>query len=341
MKDLFSKCGFNCSRCAAYKKNAKTDEDRLRGSDGWKRYYNFRIRPDRMYCDGCQTPDAQKPVLLAPGCTIRKCATMNGARTCADCSAFQACMHDLFIFEADVDRKEIEARIGRPIPEAEYRAFIEPHEHLKHLDKIRSSLDPKDIVEPKILTVKTKVADFPDNLPFSKKENSALKALHRVLANLIATGGDTYAQQVVLKKRKQYLLRLLWTFGLYGQLKRKGGSHLALDSETYFSQKLAGNLSRVLLHFDMLKRNGVRCVHVPLIKEKSAKKEWLTPMGWLRKEGWYLKMSFTEKAGGTSALKALQRYSAKLNEAYGKKAFRYFQMADMRVLAKRIKQHVV
>lgn len=335
MRDLFSKCGFICSRCAAYKKNAKTDEDRQRGSDGWKRYYNFRIRPDRMHCDSCQTPDAQKPVLLAPGCTIRKCATMNGARTCAHCSAFQACMHDLRVFEADVDRKEIEARIGRPIPEAEYLAFIEPHEHLKHLDKIRSSLDSKDIGQPKIQTVKTKAADFPDNLPFSRKENSAFKALHRVLANLISIRGDTYAQQVVLKKRKQYLLKLLLTFGLYGQLKGKGGSHLTIDSETYFGQKLAGNFSKVLLHLEMLKRNGVRCEHVPLTKEKSGKKEWLTPMGWLRKQGWYLKMCFTEKAGGLSALKALQRYTAKLNEGYGKKAFRYFQNADMRVLAKR------
>jgi len=117
MQDIFSKCGFNCGRCPAFKENIKTDEDRQRGSEGWKKYYGFRIRIDRMYCDGCQTNDDEHPVLLAPSCTIRKCAIKNHVQTCAHCSEFNVCMHESKIFNPDINREKIEDRLGAPIPE--------------------------------------------------------------------------------------------------------------------------------------------------------------------------------------------------------------------------------
>jgi len=45
----------------------------------------------------------------------------------------------------------------------------------------------------------------------------------------------------------------------------------------------------------------VYCGHVSL-KEDG----WLTPTGALRKEGWYIRMSFDDMAGGTTALRALK-----------------------------------
>jgi hypothetical protein len=59
---------------------------------------------------------------------------------------------------------------------------------------------------------------------------------------------------------------------------------------------------------------------------------WLTPTGALRKGGWLMKMSFGNDAGGLSALKALQSYTARLGAEYDKRAFRYFSKADMRIL---------
>jgi hypothetical protein len=44
-------------------------------------------------------------------------------------------------------------------------------------------------------------------------------------------------------------------------------------------------------------------------------------------------LSFDEKIGGSAALKALQRYTHRIAEAYGKKAFQHFREGDMRVLA--------
>lgn len=82
-------------------------------------------------------------------------------------------------------------------------------------------------------------------------------------------------------------------------------------------------------YFESLEGYGVNCEHVPLKKEG-----WLTPTEALRKGGWFIKMSFGDDAGGASALKALQGHNAKLDGKYGKRAFRRFSRADMRVLGK-------
>jgi hypothetical protein len=77
-----------------------------------------------------------------------------------------------------------------------------------------------------------------------------------------------------------------------------------------------------------LGEHGVHCEHVPLTEEG-----WLTPKGALRKGGWLIRLSFNDDAGGAPALKALRSYTAKLHEQHGKRAFRYFSRADMRVLS--------
>jgi hypothetical protein len=225
-------------------------------------------------------------------------------------------------------RERIAARLGTPIPEEDYLAFVEPYEGIKHLDEIRASLGPEDIVEITKVSVQPRVADFPDDLPFSEEETSAFEALHRLLATVEAADGVSYARQAVLKKRRQHLLKLLWAFGRFGEFKEEGGPHLVIDSETYLAQKIHSGYSRVKDYCKALEGYGVHCEHVPLAEEG-----WLTPAGALRKGGWFIKMSFDDDVGGASALNALQSYAARLEEKYGERAFRYFSKADMRVLS--------
>jgi hypothetical protein len=182
-------------------------------------------------------------------------------------------------------------------------------------------------VEMTKVSVKPRVADFPDDLPFSGEKAAALKALHRILAAVGSADGISYAQQAALKKRRQHLLKLLWAFGRFGELKEEGGAHLVIDSETYLAQKIHSSYSRLKGYCKALEGYGVHCEHVPLEEEG-----WLTPGGALRKEGWYMKMSFDDDAGGASTLEALGSYIAKLDEKYGERAFRYFSKADMRAL---------
>jgi len=327
MRDLFSKCGCNCGRCPSYKGNLQTDEDRQRCSGGWHKYLGFRLSPGKLrLCDGCQTPDDENPVRYQ-NCYVRKCAVRNGIETCAHCSGYPCEDVPKVSLSTDV-RERTAARLGTPIPEEDYFAFIEPYEGIKHLDEIRASLGPEDIVEMTRVSVKPRIVDFPDDLPFSKEEMSAFEALHRLLATVGCADGVSYARQAALKKRRRHLLKILWAFGLFGESKEEDGSHLVMDSETYLAQKIHSSYSRVKDYFKVLEEYGVCCEHVPLTEEG-----WLTPGGALRKGGWFIKMSFDDDAGGVSALEALQSYAARL-ENYGKRAFRYFSQADMRVLLK-------
>jgi hypothetical protein len=327
MKDLFSKCGANCGRCPAYRENVRTSEDRQRCSDGWHKYLGVRLNVQRCYCDGCQTPDDENPVLVYGkyGCKIRRCAVFNGAETCAHCSAYPCeDVRTQFSFDSE-SRAKIAARLGTPIPEEEYLTFIEPYELHKHLDEIRASLAPEDIVEMTPVSVKPKATEFPDDLPFPQEP---FKALHRLLATVGTVEGISHARQTVLKKRRQHLLKILWTFGRFGKSREEGGPHLAIDSETYLAQKIQSSYSRVKDYLKALEEYGVHCEHVPLVEEG-----WLTPKGALRKGGWLIRLSFNDDAGGAPALKALRSYIAKLHEQHGKTAFRYFSRADMRVLS--------
>jgi len=147
------------------------------------------------------------------------------------------------------------------------------------------------------------------------------------------SGRGEFAQQGLLKKRKQYFLKLLWTFGHFGELKKEDGARLVLDGEVYLNQKLGGQYSTVVNHFQMLHEFGVHCEVVPL------EEGWLLPSGWLRRKGkgwdkgWLMKISFDDTVGGTAAMRALQSYTARLTQAYGQRAFRYFSRVDMRVLS--------
>lgn len=335
MKDLFSKCGINCGRCPSYRENLQTDEDRQRCSDGWEKYLGFRLSPGKLrLCDGCQAPDAENPVRYQ-NCCVRRCAVRNDIETCAHCSAYPQCEDvGMVSFSADT-REKTAARLGIPIPEEDYLTFVEPYEGLNHLDEIRASLSAEDIVDPtKPPPFKPKTVDFPEDLRFSKEETSAFKALHRLIKTINTVDADTYVIQERLKKRRQYFLKLLWTFGLFGELKEEGGLHLLLDGDIYLEQKLAGRYSTVVDHcFKALEGYGVQCEHVPLGEG------WLLPSGWLRRrgkgwdEGWLMKMAFDDGAGGVSALEALKSYAARLSEEYGKGAYRRFSKADMRVLS--------
>jgi hypothetical protein len=179
------------------------------------------------------------------------------------------------------------------------------------------------------VSVKPRIVDFPDDMPFAKGETSAFEAIHRILAAVESVNDVSYARQAALKKRRRHLLKILWAFGRFGEPKEEGGLHLVIDSETYLAQKIHSSYSRVKDYLKALEGYGVHCEHVPLTEEG-----WLTPGGALRRGGWFIEMSFDDAAGGVSALKALRSYTVRLNEEYGERAFRYFSKADMRVLSK-------
>lgn len=330
MKDLFGKCGVNCGRCPGFAGNARTGEDRQWCSDGWAKYIGARLKPESIHCLGCQAPEPWKSGSILPdrNCIIRPCAVKTGVETCAQCSAYPCGAHS-----PDMDREKIAARLGTPIPEKDYLAFIEPYEGCKHLDQIRASLSPEEIMPvAEVKPIRAKITAFPDDLPCSEEEISAFRAVHGLLVKVLTAPADVYARQLTLKRRRPHMLGLLWVLGLYGELKEEDGSQLlVLDGTTYGSRKECGWLVRkrdnsfhgvTQQAARFLEDLKVHCEFVPL------------------KRGWLLKLSFGEEAGGKAALDALKRYAVGLGEKYGEplyagntrfkgEAFARFSKVDM------------
>jgi hypothetical protein len=240
------------------------------------------------------------------------------------------------------NRKIIEEKLGAPLSQEEYHAFVEPFEGISRLEAIHASLKPEEIVEPaKMPTIEARIVGFPENLPFSKEETVAFKAIHGLLTTLQRSSlglrdTDTFGQHYKLENRRAHVLRFLWVFGNYGKFEKEKSAPLVIDARTYLANRgsektlaiwsfLKDTVFRVLSEF------GVSCESVALKGVKET--DLVTGTDYLRSAGWVIKMSFDEKIGGTATLKALQTYARKVDEKYGNKAFQHFQDADMRILS--------
>jgi hypothetical protein len=254
-----------------------------------------------------------------------------GVDNCAYCSLFP-CEELRIRTPGENLRAEITRKIGHPIPESDYQAFIEPYEGRKHLAEIRAALKKADIrkkseVEP----LTAKIVEFPASLSLAKQGKKAFKSIHTLLTNILRARADTYAEQLMITNRKKHILNMLLVFGIYGKLE---GKYLIIDSKTYGSLPDFKNIVRKhdnTLHgaakqsVKILKKFGVRVEHIP------AEKDWL------------LKLSLGKSAGGVAALKALKVYVAKLLNKYSRpiyigasnyrgKTFKLFSKIDMSIL---------
>lgn len=340
MTNLVSKCGIDCGACpwGPYPRKDMDAKEFEQYRNKGKRILGYM--PIKTPCAICQTPDAKIPKkskLPNRRCLIRQCVDKTGVANCAYCSQFPC---DTLKATAGLwNRESIEAKLGAPISEEDYHSFVEPFEGIRRLGAIRASLKPDDIVEPaKAPASKTRIVDFPENLPF-KEETASFKAVHKLLATIDYSSlglrdTDTFAQQHKLEKQRAHVLRFLWIFGNYGKFE-KDGTCLVVDAETYHANRGTEKTLSIWSFvedavFKVLSDFGVCCERVVL---KGVKNEDLTTgTGYLRKKGWVMRMSFDEKIGGTDALKALQTYAKKLDKKYGSKAFRRFRDADMRIL---------
>jgi len=341
---LVAKCGIDCGGCpwGPYPRRGMTAEEFERYRKNAKRILGYM--PIKTPCLTCQTPDSEIPKgsrLPNRKCLIRQCVDKSGVANCAYCSRFPC---DTVKATAGVwNRENIEKKLGARISDEEYRAFVEPFEGIRRLEAIRASLKPEEIVEPaKVPISKTRIADFPKDLPFSKEEAASFKAVHKLLAALRRSslglrGTDTFAQRHRLENRRAHVLRFLWILGRYGKFEKVKSAHLVVDAATYEANRGSEKTLAIWSFvketvFKVLSEFGVCCERVAL---KGVKEEDLaTGTGYLRSKGWVMRMSFEEKIGGTAALKALQTYTQRLDEKYGKKAFQHFSEADMQILSR-------
>ena len=342
MSKLVAKCGIDCGACpwGLYPRKGMTAEEFEQYRNNAKRILGYM--PIKTPCLTCQTADSKIPKgskLPNRKCLIRQCVDKTGVANCAYCSRFPC---DTVKATGGVwTRENIEEKLGESISEEEYHAFVEPFEGISRLEVIRASLKPEEIVEPaKAPTPEARIADFPENLSFSKEETASFKAVHKLLATIKRSSlglrdTDTFAQQHRLVNRRAHVLRFLWILGRYGKFEKENSAHLVVDARTYEANRGSEKTLAIWSFvkdtvFKVLSEFGVCCERVAL---KGVKEEDLaTGTGYLRSKGWVMKMSFEEKIGGTAALKALQTYARRLEEKYGKKAFQHFSDANMQIL---------
>lgn len=134
MEPILTRCGYRCDLCMAYRPSVEANPSNQQVlSDGWFKYFGFRIPPEAILCDGCM---AENPTLIDDQCPVRPCVIARGLKNCAGCSEY-VCAR---LAERLVDYEHVLQRLGAEIPDEDRRRFVEPYENQARLDKLRARL---------------------------------------------------------------------------------------------------------------------------------------------------------------------------------------------------------
>jgi hypothetical protein len=329
---IYSKCGFHCNRCPAYKDNSATEAGRQRGSEMWRRYFGLDFKSDIVRCEGCQSSEPWKSGNILPDrmCSIRACAVHNGVPTCAHCASFP-CEEYLKRVPGAGLRQQREAAANTRFTDDEYLENLEPFEGQPHLKQLHGTIRAEDIIQPKPFSAGGDIAPFPAESTTLSGKQDEMKRLHSLLSLIFAQKADNYAGQVLLERKKVYLRGVMWVIGLYGVFK---DGKLVLGSAVCGDRKECSRLVRKSdnrLHgaiqeaVDSLNQFGLHVSFEPI------------------KKSWTLTLSIDKNAGGTATLQALKTYVSNLVAKYGEpvyagsynlkgKAFKLFTGVDMKDL---------
>lgn len=132
MEPILTRCGFRCDLCLAYKPNLADDPSKQQKlSDGWYKYFGFRLPPSGICCDGCMTDN---PKLIDSSCPVRPCVIEKGLDNCSQCE-LHVCEK---LTQRLVSYEDVRQKVGAEIPEDDYLCFIRPYENKRRLDALRA-----------------------------------------------------------------------------------------------------------------------------------------------------------------------------------------------------------
>ncbi|MDD5038496.1 MAG: DUF3795 domain-containing protein [Dehalococcoidales bacterium] len=328
-KRIYSKCGFYCDHCPAFKDNSSTKAGRQRGSTVWSKYFGLHFNPETVRCEGCQSPEPWKTGNLLPdrSCPIRACAVYNDVSTCAHCSLFPCKDYVKRVPGADL-RRQRESSSHIKITDDEYQEYIEPFEGQPHLKELHTTLHAEDITPPKPFPVAKRIVPFPIIINLNPHLQEEMRQLHSLLGNIFSAKADNYAGQVLLERKKPYLYVIIWILGLYGELI---GNKLVLENTRYPDKK---EISRLVRKRDNTLYEPVQEV-VNSLKKYGIKIEF-KPF----KKNWILTLGVDESIVDSSILNSLKTYISSLVKKYGEpvyagnynlkgKAFKLFTRLEM------------
>ena len=130
-REILSRCGYRCDLCLAYRPNVESNPSNQQTlSDGWYRYFGFRIPAEQIICDGCM---AEAPRLIDRACPVRPCVIERALPNCSQCPEYgcEKLVERWVVFE------DIATRMGGAISEEDRARFISPYENRRRLDDLR------------------------------------------------------------------------------------------------------------------------------------------------------------------------------------------------------------
>jgi hypothetical protein len=131
MEPILTRCGYRCDLCLAYRPNVeKNPSNQQKLSDGWFKYFGFRLPPESILCDGCMS---ENPKLIDSSCSVRPCVIERGLDNCAQCEYYvcEKIAQRLVVYE------DIKQKAGGVVSEGDYQCFIRPYENKRRLKALR------------------------------------------------------------------------------------------------------------------------------------------------------------------------------------------------------------
>ena len=134
MEEILTRCGYRCDLCLAFRPNIEANPSNQQIlSDGWHRYFGFRIPAEEVICDGCMAED---PQLIDKACPVRPCVIERVYLNCSQCPDY-GCER---LAERLVDYESVSSRYNAAIPEEDRARFITPYENKRRLEELRNRL---------------------------------------------------------------------------------------------------------------------------------------------------------------------------------------------------------
>ncbi len=133
MDQIIARCGYRCDLCLAYRPNVEANPgSQVTLSDGWQKYFGFRIPPEAIICDGCM---GENPCLIDKSCPVRPCVIEKRIANCSECREYPCdkLADRLVVYE------KVAAKHAFPIPPEDRARFITPYEHRVRLDDLRNT----------------------------------------------------------------------------------------------------------------------------------------------------------------------------------------------------------
>ena len=130
MEAILTRCGYRCDLCLAYRPNVESNPaNQQKLSDGWFKYFGFRIPAEKIICDGCM---AEHPELIDRSCPVRPCVIEKRLDNCSQCEQY-ICEK---LAERIVVYEEVKNHIGTEIPDDDRLCFIRPYENKERLESL-------------------------------------------------------------------------------------------------------------------------------------------------------------------------------------------------------------